>query len=52
MDKLDEFNSGTNSRLVNRDVYQRVLQDPEVRNKILNSPKVTDEELYQMGMRV
>ena len=51
VDKLDELNTGTNKRLVNRDVYQRVLQDPEVKNKILNSPGVTDEELYQMGIK-
>lgn len=50
-DKLDEFNTETNKRLINRDIYQRLLQDPEVRNKILNSPKVTDEELYQMGIK-
>ena len=51
VDKLDELNTETNKRFVNRDVYQRVLQDPEVRNKILNSSKVTDEELYQMGIK-
>jgi hypothetical protein len=50
-DKLDELNIETNKRLVNRDTYQRLLQDPEVRNTILNSPKVTDEELYQMGIK-
>jgi hypothetical protein len=45
VDKLDELNTGTNKRLVSRDAYQRLLQDPEVRNKILNSSEVTDEEL-------
>jgi len=48
---VDELNTETNKRLVNRDVYQRVIQDPEVRNKILNSYKITDEELYQMGIK-
>ena len=51
VDKLDELNSGTNSRLVSRDVYQRIIQDTEVRNKILNSPNVTDEELYLIGIK-
>lgn len=51
VDKLDELNPGTDKRLVSRETYQRLLQDPEIKNKILTSPKVTDEELYSMGIK-
>jgi hypothetical protein len=51
LDKLDGLNTGENKRIATRDTYQTLLKDPEVRKKIINAPNITNEELYQMGLK-
>ena len=51
VDKLKELNPNNNKFLVTRDVYQNLLLDPEVKDKVLNSKNVTNEELYAMGFK-
>ena len=49
--KLDELNPGTDKRIVNRETYQILIQDPEIRNKVENATNITDEELYALGLK-
>ena len=51
LDKLSEFSAGENKGIVTRDIYQKLLEDPEIKNKIKNASNITDEELYQMGIK-
>jgi len=51
LEKLNQLNSGENKVIVTRDTYQKLLEDPEIRNKILKATNITDEELYSMGLK-
>jgi len=51
LEKLDELDSGSNKRIVTKDIYQTLIQDPEIKNKIVNDSNVTDEELSLMGFK-
>jgi len=46
LDKLSELNTGENKGIVTRDIYQKLLEDPEIRDKVKNATNITDEELY------
>ena len=51
LDKLNELNPEDDKGIVTRETYQKLLEDPEIRNKIKNAHNISDEELYQMGLK-
>lgn len=51
VDKLKELKTGENRGIVIRDNYQKLLEDSKIRNTIINASNITDEELYQIGLK-
>lgn len=49
LEKLNELNTGENKKIVSRETYQKMLENQEVRNKVLNAKNISKEELSLMG---
>ena len=51
VNKLEELNiDSTNNKIVTRNTYQKLLQDPEIR-RVLEKSNLSNEELYAMGVK-
>ena len=49
-EKLDQLNLNGNKRIITRDTYLKLVEDSEIKNKILNCKGITTEELYGLGI--